>query len=89
MTVSLSTRMQRFVEIKVQNGEYGSPDEVIEAGLAMLEQQERYGDFAPGELDRLLAEGEADIERGDLYDGEQVFRELDELSAARRREQRK
>jgi len=41
MTVSLSARMQRFVESKVQNGEYGSPDEVVEAGLAMLEQQER------------------------------------------------
>lgn len=42
------------------------------------------GNFAPGELDRLLAEGEADIERGDLHDGDEAFRELDELSAALR-----
>ncbi len=55
-----------------------------EAGLAVLEQHFRLGEFSSGELDRLLAEGEADIERGDVHDGEEVFREIDQLSAARR-----
>ena len=81
--------MQRFVKRKLRQGAYASADQIIEAGLAMLQQREKHADFAPGELDRLLAQGETDIRRGDVYDGEQVFRELEELSAARRRERRK
>jgi antitoxin ParD1/3/4 len=84
MDVTLSPRMQKFVEDKVKAGEYASADEVIEAGLASLARHGADG-FAPGELDELLAEGERDIERGDLVDGEEVFRELEDLSAARRR----
>ena len=85
MQVSISSRMQKFVEEKVKAGEYASAEEVVEAGLASLEQQEQAGDFSPGELDRLLAEGEKDIAQGGLVDGEQVFLELDEQSAAGRR----
>ena len=44
-----------------------------------------HGDFAPGELEHLLAEGEADIAAGHLVDGEQVFRELDQMSRRSRR----
>lgn len=61
------------------------PDEVVEAALTTLEQQERLGDFDPGELDELLAVGEADIAAGNVYDGEAVFSELEELSAERHR----
>jgi hypothetical protein len=50
-----------------------------------LSTQDNESHFPAGELDRLLAEGEADIAKGDLHDGDEVFRDLDELSAARRR----
>ena len=85
MNVSLSPLMQAFVEKKLREGKYESVDQLIEASLATLAQHERSGDFKPGELDRLLAEGEADAAAGALYDGEDVFSEIDELSAARRR----
>ena len=84
MNVTLSPRMQKFIEEKVQAGEDRSADEVIEAGLASLARHGT-GGFAPGELDELLAQGERDIERGDVVDGEEVFRELEDMSAARRR----
>jgi antitoxin ParD1/3/4 len=87
MSLALKPEFQKFIDDQVKAGRYDSAEEVVEAGLAILEQQNDHGDFAPGELDRLLAEGAADIERGDVYDGEAVFRELDELSAARRRGQ--
>jgi len=77
--------MERFIESKVKTGQYASADQVVEAGLLSLEQSERTSDFAPGEMDELLAVGEADIARGDVFDGDQVFDELDKLSAARRR----
>jgi len=86
MHVSLSPKMQQFVAERLERGEYASADEVVEAGLATLEQHQRAGDFEPSELDRLLQQGEADIARGDISDGEETFRELDQLSAARRRE---
>ncbi|HXE54149.1 MAG TPA: type II toxin-antitoxin system ParD family antitoxin [Tepidisphaeraceae bacterium] len=89
MNISLSPKMQKFVAEKVKQGRYDTPEQVIEAGLASLEQQEAYGDFASGELDCLLAEGEADIAAGRVYDGEEAFREIAGISAARRREQGK
>ena len=49
----------------------------------LIGRKQKHGDFTPGELDRLLAEGEADIARGNIVIGEQAFRELDEISAAR------
>jgi len=47
-------------------------------------QQIESDDFSPGELDRLIAEGEADIARGRVRDGEEVFRRL--KARAKRRE---
>jgi antitoxin ParD1/3/4 len=89
MSLRLKPELQRFIEDQVRDGRYHSAEEVVEAGLAILEQHTRCGEFAPGELDRLLAEGEADVARGNVHDGEAVFRELAELSASRRREQSK
>jgi len=65
----------------MKSGGYSTPKDALLAGLASLEQQEKFGDFAPGELDKLLAEGEADIEKGDLVDAEEVFAELRQLGA--------
>jgi hypothetical protein len=53
------------------------------AALASLEQQERFGDFATGELDRLLAEGEAS---GAFLDGEQALAQRRQRRAAGRSE---
>jgi antitoxin ParD1/3/4 len=89
MSLQLRPELQKFIDDQVQAGHYDSPEEVIEAGLSVLRQQDAQSDFAEGELDKLLAAGEADLERGDTHDGETVFREIDELSATRRRERSK
>lgn len=89
MSVQIKPEFQKFIDDQIRAGRYDSPEAVVEAGLATLEQQARYGDFAPGQLDRLLAEGEADIQNGNLHDGDEVFNELDQLSAARRQAQSK
>jgi putative addiction module CopG family antidote len=80
--------MQSFVEDNIKRGRYGSVSHVIEAALATLQQQERVADFdfPPGELNKLLAEAEDDFAQGDVYDGEEVFRELRDMAAQRRRE---
>ena len=56
--MTLSSDVQRLIADRMARGGYGSPDEVVRAGLASLEQQELAADFAPGELEQLLEEGE-------------------------------
>jgi putative addiction module CopG family antidote len=72
MTLKLDPKMQRMIERRVRGGKYASPEDVIRAGLAALEQQEQFGDFEPGELDALIAQGE----RGKGIPAEKVFAEL-------------
>lgn len=74
MVVSLSRRTQKLVERRIAQGRYESPDEVVQAALVVLEQQESLGDFAPGKLTRLLAEGERSIKRHGTLDGERALR---------------
>jgi len=61
MDIHFDPEMQKFIEERLRSGAYGSPEEIVLAGLGALRQQEYLGDFAPGELDFLLAEGENDI----------------------------
>ncbi|HZK82862.1 MAG TPA: type II toxin-antitoxin system ParD family antitoxin [Humisphaera sp.] len=87
MSLRIKLELQKFIDDQVKDGRYDSTEEVVEAALATIEQQTRCGEFGAGELDRLLAEGETDFNRGNFHVGEDVFREISELSAARRREQ--
>ena len=76
MNLSLPAQIQKLIEERVRSGKYRTAEDVVAAAVATLEQQENSGDFEPGELDRLLAEGEAS---GTPLDGEQMLAELKEL----------
>jgi antitoxin ParD1/3/4 len=84
MNVSLKPDVQKLIDERVNSGKYSSPEEVVEAAMLALDQLENFGEFEPGELDRLLAEGEQGIEYEGTLDGEEAFR-----SRARRRAQRR
>jgi putative addiction module CopG family antidote len=84
MNLSLGKAEQRAIEQRVRAGKYASPEDVVRAGLAALEQQESFGDFAPGELDALLAEGERSIRREGTVDAAKVFGEIRQRSRRRR-----
>jgi len=58
MRLNLKPATEQLIRQKVTSGEYSTAADVIEAALATLEQHTRF-DFAPGELQRLIAEGEA------------------------------
>jgi antitoxin ParD1/3/4 len=81
MNISLDAELQKFVNEKVKAGEYRSADEVVRAGLKRLMHED---DFAPGELNALIAVGEAELQRGETVDGEEVFKEMRELHNRRR-----
>ena len=81
MNISIGPRTQRLLKASMKLGGYRNAEDAVQAGLQYLEQQEQSVDFAPGELDRLLAAADQQIERGETIDGEAAFR-------ARRRRRR-
>lgn len=83
MNLSLPPHIQQLIDDRVRSGKYQSPEDVVAAAVASLEQQEQLGDFEPGEMERLIEEG---VNSGPALDGEQVFAELREM---RRRGQSK
>jgi Arc/MetJ-type ribon-helix-helix transcriptional regulator len=73
MKLLLKPDVQKRIEERVKSGRYASAEDVVSAAILTLDQQERFGDFAPGELDRLLEEGERSIAEHGTLDGEQAF----------------
>ena len=80
MHVTLTREDQRFIEEQVKAGRFASAEAVVGAALERLRHDDA-GEFAAGELDALIAEGEADIAAGELVDGDEVFRRLRQKSA--------
>ena len=75
MNVSIDPELRKKIEEKVTSGRYATPEDVLHAGLAALEQQESFGDFGPGELDALIAEAEQSIRDQGTLDGDQALQE--------------
>jgi antitoxin ParD1/3/4 len=85
MTIKLSAKAQKLVNERLKSGRYSTPEEVVLAGLDSLRRQEQFGNFGPGELERLVAEGERSIEREGTVAAEEVFAALRQRSKAARR----
>ena len=79
MNLTLSPEIQKLIDERLKSRQYPTPEDVVSAGLGCLSQQDHLGEFGPGELDKLLAVADAEIDQGNLLDGEAVFRELREL----------
>lgn len=85
INVSLTPELERFVEAKVSTGRYQSVSEVVRESLRLLEERELAKDAARAELRSKIAIGLEQLRKGEVYDGEQVFSELQERSRAKRR----
>lgn len=72
MEISLTPKLERFVQEKVQSGEYRSTDDVIRAALRLLRQRDKY----LARLRRMIQRGIDDLEAGRSAPSEQVFAEL-------------
>jgi putative addiction module CopG family antidote len=84
MKLTLDAESQKLIEDRIKAGDYSTPEDVVRAALVALKQQEEWGDFAPGELERLLAEGEESIEREGTVSADEVFADLQRRSDERR-----
>jgi antitoxin ParD1/3/4 len=85
MNVSLTPELERFVQEKVQTGRYNSASEVVREALRVLHEREQLREIQIQELRNKIAQGLASLERGEGIDGEQALREMQTLSAERRR----
>jgi putative addiction module CopG family antidote len=85
LTLALKPDVQKLIDDRVASGKYPSAEDVVAAAIASLQQQEQFGDFAEGELDDLLAEGERSIESEGTLDGDEAFRTRCERRAQNRR----
>ena len=92
MNIPLSPEDRQFIDEQVRTGRFASAGDVVGAALERLRRADDpsttgAGEFDPGELDALVAEGEADIARGDVVDADEVFRRLRERGAEHRQRQ--
>ena len=84
INVSLTPHLERFVSARVTSGRYQSASEVIRESLRLLEEREAMKEATLGELRKKIAVGLEQARRGDLLDGEQIFRQLEERPRKRR-----
>jgi antitoxin ParD1/3/4 len=78
MNVSLTPELESFVDSRVALGQYQSASEVVRAALRLLETEEQERETALAEVRQKIQLGLDQIQRGEIFDGEAVFDELDQ-----------
>ena len=73
MNISLTKELEEFVASKVGSGRYLSASEVVRAGLRLLEHEEELLELQRTELRKAIADGIAQLDRGEAISGKQVF----------------
>jgi antitoxin ParD1/3/4 len=76
MNVSLTPELEQFVHAKVKSGRYLSASEVVREALRLLEERDRLREIQLQTLREKIAIGIEQSDRGELFDGEEVFQEL-------------
>jgi len=72
MTIKIKPETQHFIEEQMKAGRYSSPEDVVQAGLRLLEEQES----SLRGVKEKIAIGLAQARRGELLDGDAVFDEI-------------
>lgn len=71
-SVTLGEHFSEFINDKIQNGRFESTSEAVRAGLRLLEAEEAKLDI----LRVTLAEGKAQLDRGEGIEGKQFMETL-------------
>lgn len=83
--VSLPSALKKFVQAGIASGRYSSADEVVSDGLRLLQDREAERNARLDQLKTEIASGLKQARRGELIDGESVFKELDRQFSRGRR----
>ena len=77
LVISLPPDLEQFVSSRLELGEYPSPGEMVREGLRLLREAKSTHQERSQNLDEEIQVGLAQAERGELLDGEEVFREFE------------
>ena len=89
LNISLTPEMERFIADEVSSGRYQSASEVCRDGLRLLREKSELRDAALDEVRKKIAAGLEEARRGQLIDGEEVFRQIAEMSRKRPKSEKK
>lgn len=84
MNVSLNSEISQLIQTQVESGKYASAEEVILAGIRLLEERSRIYKGRFEELRREITIGVEASDRGEVIDGETAFSQLQEKLQQRR-----
>lgn len=87
MNVSLTPEALQFIQSQLETGEYASADEVIMAGIKLLEEREHIYKGRFEELRQEIAIGIEQLDRGERLDGREVIEQLRQKNQAQRKAQ--
>ena len=76
MSITLRPETERQIEDRMKAGRYPSPDDVVKAGLRLLEEREREHQEALSEVRDQIAVGLGQLKRGEGIDADPVFEEM-------------
>jgi antitoxin ParD1/3/4 len=76
VNVSLTPEFERFVQAEVDSGRYRSASEVFREGLRLLPERQERRQTALDEVRKKVREGLDARKRGELFDGQEVLREI-------------
>ena len=77
MNVTLNSELEKFIEDEVKCGRANDTNEFLNRAVYhYLLARDLGQEFTAEELDALIVEGLDDIERGEVVDGEEAFRQL-------------
>jgi antitoxin ParD1/3/4 len=80
MQVTLTPEQETFVDTRVASGDYRTREAVVAAGLTLLQRRESERARSLEDLKSKIASGLDQIDRGEIWDADEVFRELLEES---------
>jgi Arc/MetJ-type ribon-helix-helix transcriptional regulator len=84
MNVTLKPELERLIDEEVKAGRSADPDDFLNRAVYHYVVARDLGqEYTAHEIDRLIAEGMDEIERGETIDGEEAFGQLREFAAQR------
>ncbi|MDZ8228142.1 type II toxin-antitoxin system ParD family antitoxin [Nostoc sp. ChiVER01] len=87
MNISLTTELEQFIQSQVASGKYTSSEEVILAGIKLLEEREHIYKGRFEELQREIMIGVKQLDRQERLDGREVIEQLRQKNQALRKTQ--
>jgi len=87
MNVTLRPELETLIEAEVKSGRSADSSQFLNRAVYHYVVARDLGEeYTPEEMDKMIAEGLDDIERGDTIEGEEAFRQLRAYSAEHRRQ---